>query len=129
MGREKSLVVLAGEQSDKKLWDIQPLVQGCGVAVIAVSSAEDLLEGMRTKSLRPSVIMLSPTLNGGNVSETIAQIRELDESAPVVIVASNSTRNIEREARCAGIFYYMTLPTRRDEVEQVTLWALRAGRR
>ena len=99
------------------------------IQVLAVFSEGDLFEGLRAGSLDPSVIMLSATFTERPVPETISQIKELKEDIPVVVVTANSTAELERGVRRVGIFYYMTLPARRDEIQQVTLSALRAAER
>ncbi len=127
---DTKLVVLAAKESEDAFWSIEPFVHVTGVQVRAVFWDGNLFEGLSAGSLRSSVIMLSSAFTEQPVSETISQIKELDGDVPVVVVVTtDSTSELEREARCAGIFYYMTLPVRRDEIEQVTLWTLQAGRR
>jgi DNA-binding NtrC family response regulator len=126
---DTKLVVLAAKESEDAFWSIEPFVHVAAVQVRAVFWDGDLFEGLSAGSLRSSVIMLSSAFAEQPVSETISQIKELDGEVPVVVVTADSTPELEREARCAGIFYHMTLPVRRDEIEQVTLWALQAGRR
>ena len=121
---DTKLVVLAAKQSEDAFWSIEPFVHVTGAQVAAMFSEDDLFEWVRAGSLRSSVIMLSSAFAEQPVSETISRIKELDGDVPVVVVTADSTPELEREARCAEIFHYMTLPVRRDEIEQVTLWAL-----
>jgi len=126
---ETGLVVLAAKESENVFWNIEPYVHIPGIQIEAFFSEDELLESLGARLLRPAVVMLSAAFTEQPVSEAISQIKKRDEHLPVVVVAADTTEELERDVRCAGIFYYLTLPAHRDEVEQVTLWALRAGGR
>ncbi len=129
MQSKEPTVVLAAEESDADLWSIQPFIQQCGISVVSLFSGDELLTGLEEHSIEPTVVLLSATCTNGRVSDTISRIKEMDHDIPVVIATNKNDCELEREVRCAGIFYYLTLPAERDEIEQVILSALRAGKR
>ena len=105
------------------------LINQYGIPVIPLFSAEDLLAGMQDHSVHPAVVLLSANCANGRVSDTICRIKEMDENIPVVVPVTQSSLELERETRQAGIFYYLTLPAEREEIEKVVLSALQAGDR
>jgi len=129
MQRDKGIIAFAAEKTETDLWAIEPVIQQCGVRVIPLSSADELLAGMHDQSIRPTVVLLSATCANGRVSDTISRIKEVYGNIPVVVVVRQNSFELERETRRAGIFYYLTLPAERNEIEKVVLSALRARER
>lgn len=127
MQSDKATIVLAAEKTETDLWAIESFVQQYGVPVIPLFSGDELLAGMRDQSIQPTVVLLSATCTEGPVSDTISRIKEMDDSIPVVVAVRQSSLELERETRRAGIFYYLMLPAERDEIEKVVLSALRAA--
>lgn len=124
---DKGAIALAAAKTETDLWAIESLIEQYDIPVIPLFSGDELLAGMRDQSIQPAVVLLSATCTEGPVSETIFRIKEMDDGIPVVVAVRQSSLEMERETRRAGIFYYLMLPAERDEIEKVVLSALRAA--
>ena len=130
--QESETIVLAAKKSDRDFQQIQLFLQEYGIRAIPLFSYDQLsevLDCLQDCSLLPSAIVLGVTSTREPVVELVSRIKKMDKSIAVVIATANGSREFECRVRCAGIFYYMTLPAGREEVQKVALSALRTHRR
>jgi len=131
MDKGSEAVILAAEACDTVFWNsIGPCVRDCAVPVRSFFSEDDLIAALHTDKFTPSAIFLSVTCTTDmDITRTIHKIRNLVETVPLVITVHENLPELENDARRAGIFYYMILPTKREEIEAVVLATLRHGAR
>ena len=125
MRRKPRLAILAARPGDSEFRQLEPLVKKCGVMVMTILSEFLLFEVLPRESLRPSVIIASSTFPDEALPQTIRRIKQIDGTIPLVVATAENADEMERQVRCAGIFYFMMLPAHSEEVQQVTLSALR----
>jgi two-component system nitrogen regulation response regulator GlnG len=95
-------------------WVVQKALELAGFAPRAFSDAESCLDALSDE--RPAVLVTDVRMKGQDGIRLLAQVRELDDPPPVIVVTAHSDFDSAVTAYEAGAFEYLPKPFDIDEL-------------
>jgi DNA-binding NtrC family response regulator len=110
----KRILVVDDEQD---LLDVVSDYLGDRYEVTTVTSAAAAVDAFRCR--RPDIVFLGVNMSGGSAVDTLAALRELDASVPVVMVTVNMEVGVAKSCLERGAFAYVPKPVDLDYMEHM----------
>ncbi len=111
-------VALAAGRDEATFWDLAGALDGTVVQRIVAEQADEAVRSLEQDPIQPCAVIVSPQIATNGIRTLITRIKTITD-APVIVATAETNDELEREARSAGIFYYLVLPGERDRADQV----------
>ncbi|RMF88629.1 MAG: response regulator [Nitrospinota bacterium] len=117
------ILVCTGDQEEPSA--LLSLLSAERHTVEEVHSATEAIQRLLAKTFQAAIFSIP--FRGIDALETLALIRQIAPSLPIIVLAEKDSLEIQRKVRQEKIFYYLIKPIDREELHDVLQAAIERG--